>query len=203
MKKVLLSSLFLLAAALPTQAGVTLSLTIGELDKFDNTPLADGSLLQLIISTADGTFSTPTPGSFVSGDDFIVKSFALDSSSTGVAGAFSTVISFDLGVNGITAGDQILLRWFDLPSNTVTASAGSRYGQIRFESSTSDGSSAWVVPSDGATIDLVFLTAKAGGNSSDSLGVASAVVIPEPSTYAFILGGLTLGVVALRRRAKK
>lgn len=203
MKKALLSSLLLLAAALPTQAGVTLSLTIGELDKFDGTPLSENSLLQLIISTTDSSFAAPLPGAFVSGDDFIVKSFGLDSSTTGVAGAFSTVISFDLGVNNITAGDQILLRWYDAPASSVTATAGMRYGQIRFDNATADGSAAWTVPSDGGTIDLVFLSAKAGGSSSDTLGVASSVVIPEPSTYAAILGGLTLGVVALRRRAKK
>lgn len=42
-----------------------------------------------------------------------------------------------------------------------------------------------------------------GGSQLLNLRMDGLAVIPEPSTYAMILGGLTLGVVVIRRRAKK
>lgn len=201
MKKALLSSLFVLAAALPSQAGITLNLGAGQLSQFDGSPLPDNSLIQLIVSTTDSVFSLPDTTKFVAGDDLLLASFGLNSSTTGTPGVFTAEIRFDL-INGVTTGDQLLLRWFELPSDSVTASAGTRYGQIRLDAAV-DGSIPWTVPADGGTYDLIFLTVNAGGSSPDALGFASSVVIPEPSTYAAILGGLTLGVVALRRRAKK
>ena len=37
------------------------------------------------------------------------------------------------------------------------------------------------------------------GLAIDNVSVTAGTAIPEPSTYAMILGGLTLGLVALRR----
>jgi hypothetical protein len=37
-------------------------------------------------------------------------------------------------------------------------------------------------------------------NRSDRTTLIELVIVPEPSSYALLLGGLALGLVALRRR---
>jgi hypothetical protein len=59
-------------------------------------------------------------------------------------------------------------------------------------------SSAW---SANGTLTLAWLDDNAQGPSPDQLlGLDNVTVIPEPSTYAAILGALTIGFVAIRRR---
>ena len=38
---------------------------------------------------------------------------------------------------------------------------------------------------------------------NEGTGVLSVSAVPEPSTYAAILGGMVLGVTVLRRRSRK
>jgi hypothetical protein len=58
---------------------------------------------------------------------------------------------------------------------------------------------SWVVPNDGFTVNLDFITQSVGGSLPDSLGFANFIVIPEPSTYALIGLGL-LGLIFIARR---
>ncbi len=58
---------------------VTIDISLGELRDAGNSPLANGALLQLIASP-DDTFTSPTGTSFVAGNDLVVATLALDSS---------------------------------------------------------------------------------------------------------------------------
>ena len=78
--------------------------------------------------------------------------------------------------------------------------AGTIYGQFNNLLTSVDYSNTWFAPADGQNADLTFLNSVPGGSYPDGLGIANlTVAVPEPSTYAAILGALTLGFVGVRR----
>ncbi len=99
----------------------------------------------------------------------------------------------------LTVGDPVQLYWFptltvsDYDSNSL--SEGTTYGFYR-DSVGIDGSAQWVVPGDGSTVSLKFLTEGQGGSNPESAGWASLTVVPEASNLIF--GALALGLVACR-----
>lgn len=197
----LVSAPFLSLAA---QASVSISLDLGTLyGSSISTVFPDGGLVQLIASTSGSDFAAPTAGAFVSGDDVILASFGLDSSLTGLPGTTSVVIS-DINFAGdLGAGDALMLRWFPTltaSSPTSSLTVGTIFGQFT-SSAPIDVSAAWFLPSDGATLGLQFLTTSTGvGSWADSqYALATNTVVPEPSTYAAVLGVLVLGVTGYRR----
>lgn len=173
------------------------------------TPQGEGTLVQLIVSSTDNVFTLPSSSSYTgnSSDDFILASFIINSGPGTVAQPLIITYSGNIG-----AGDQILLRWFPTitgptpPSLTQAGAppAGSAYGQFRTDITENFSNATWVLPSDGSTIDLNFLTVSGGGTEPNSAGAANMVVtaIPEPSTYALLGCGL-IGALFLNRRNKR
>ena len=193
MKKVILTTLSAFLLGTIAQASVSVSLDIGTLYGTSTSSIfPDGGLVQLIASPLDSNFLAPTPGNFVNGDDIVLASFGLDSATAGgISGANSNVnvinFSGDLGV-----GDGLALRWYPTLKVDSPVVAGNRYGQFT--------DSSWVLPSDGGSIGLQFLNVASGaGTFANSLAVSTGTVVPEPSTYAAILGLATLGLVGFRR----
>lgn len=86
---------------------------------------------------------------------------------------------------------------FNLAFNTVQ---GGQSGGVVVTGTTAASSSLalWYLPSGGTAVDLGTFNL-----SSSALTFTSFAAIPEPSTYAMILGALTVGFVALRRRFSK
>ena len=205
MRKLLLAALGLLACSVSSYATITINLTGGYItfsDAMKRAPI--GSLVQLIASTNDDIFTAPSPTSFTGGsaDDRILASFGVNLE----PGAFDRAIVFSLDPPegpGLGAGDRLMLRWF--PQLTTSASApggGTQYGEFRSDVTNENGSTiTWVVPADGRTEDLYFLTQSAEGTRPNSDGVANFVVVPEPSTYALLAVGL--GAVMFARRRSK
>ncbi len=153
----------------------------------------NGGLLQLIASPS-GTFSTPTSSSYVSGDNILLASQAMNSNS-GTAG--ETLNAFTLSFTGtpaVVSGEALLLRFYpslayaSMPSAPTLATT---YGQVRsttieFGASGGDASeTAWVVPASGSA-DLDYITVNDGGTYANATAYATGIVgaanVPEPST---------------------
>jgi hypothetical protein len=194
--KSLIVALFFILTASKLSATVTLNLSIGQLkDAGGVNPVPEGTLLVLVADTNQDGFTTITPNSFALNDDVIIATISLDSDTVGIYNLFgvhqqSIILSLS---NNLGAGDPLALYWF--PTLTISATApglGTPYGMYA-------GDPLWVMPSDGATVDLDFITQFVGGSLPDNLGFANFTVIPEPSTYALIGLGL-LGLIFIARR---
>ncbi len=104
-------------------------------------------------------------------------------------------------------------------TNDGVWSVGSQLYLWAYDSKTLDGVSQWLlltdttwvmptVSSTDPTVDFVLSanTVRIFGDydyGSFSAGTALATAVPEPSTYAAVLGGLVLGVVGYRRYRRK
>lgn len=205
---------FLLSAALAAtsinaHASVALNLFGGTLsDSFGNA-IGDGGLIVLVASTTDSIFSGPAPtssltaGSFFSGDDVILATFDTSFLNTGLAGGYASMSNLNYSGN-LTSGDLLQLYWFPtLTLSSTTVGEGISYGAYRTDSIASGSDISWVLPSDGQTATLNFLTVSAGGSISDSLGQATLTTVPEPATTVALLGGVAGVFVMLRRRQRR
>ena len=174
-----------------------------------------GGLLQLIASPS-GTFSAPTSASYVTGDNILLQSQAMDYSS-GTTG--ETLNSFTLSLSGssysLSSGEQLLLRFYPnltLSSMPAAPTLGTSYGQVR--SSTIEFGAAggdptetpWVVPASGqAHLDYLTVSDNGGtyaNNTAFATNIVGPGAVPEPSSLALI-GGAALsfaGWAKMRRR---
>jgi hypothetical protein len=137
----------------------------------------DGALWTTAITSA-----TLTTGSYVSQNS--------------LSSAFDTFVNTKLASLGGAGGDTAVLN----PKAYTNLSPGSSYGGQFSASveSTAAGSTKlnlWELVPGHSAVDLGYFTLN---GSSLTFTVFSA--IPEPSTYAAILGLATLGIVAVRRR---
>jgi hypothetical protein len=202
MKKLLVLSL-LLGSAIIARATVTLDFSVGILTGADGTtPIADGSLIQLIAAPTTGGFVAPTPTTFTSGSEILLWSGAFDSTTAfppvSLNGGAMSLAPGPIDIAILPAGYALMVQWFPtLLSTAVAPGYSTPYGQY---STLNDVS--WVSPSNGSTVSFTFQTVSWVGSSANSLGAASltTAAIPEPSTYAAIFGALALGFVAYRRR---
>ena len=155
-------------------ADVTLSIGAGKLYGTSTSAIcANGSLIQLVSAGVDGSFAPPSASSFVTGDDVLLGSYSMDSTTTGIDGAISFSALLNYANLGVVPGQRVALRWFPSLSLSATAPGPSvAYGQY-WSSSVVDGSDAWTLPSDGATANLYFMTLSVGGTNAESTGVAS------------------------------
>ncbi len=201
MKRVFLVLTCLLGLATVVRAQtVSFEIDAGLLQNATGTAVeANGGLLQLIASPS-GTFSAPTSSAYVTGDNVLVSSFAMNSNG-GTAGL--TVNDFtNLALSStLTAGESLLLRFYpnltyaSMPSSPTLATT---YGQVRSSTAetgvTDPSQTGWFVPASGSTVDLEYLTVSAGhgGTYSNTSAFATGIVItgvPEPSTYAMFVCG--------------
>ncbi len=169
--------------------------------------------LVLFLADINNTGFNIVPGSFSVGgylgnspeNNMILGAY--DLSSTGMDGVLLEATPALELVGGWTSGDPLAIVWFpDLTLEATSLSAGDFYGI--YSGPASDGSDPWVTPSDGSSLHrLYFFTTDSrdlpngpdSGSVSPEAAQANLQVVPEPSVYAALLGGLAL-LVALRRR---
>jgi hypothetical protein len=200
-RKLLLGLVVSMLSASASFASVLINLGGGELFQSNGTsPIPAGSLLQLVASTSDSVFTSPTPTSFTGGsaDDIVVASFAAPDNS----GSFAQPITLNLS-GSLDAGDPLLLRWW--PSLTISASTpgtGATFGQFRTDATENFSDSGWFVPADGSNIALNFLDTAGGGTEPNSAGTASFSTTAVPETSTVMCAGLCAALLlihAIRR----
>ena len=207
MKRLIAVFLFVVGCSAKSQATINIEVQAGVLTNITGTTnVPVGGLLELIATPSGSVsnFAAPTPDSFVSGDNIVVASFAMNYN-TGITGvtdnSFPLTLQNTLSPSSSTAfdqGDPLLLRWY--PSLTMSSTSpglGTTYGQFRTDA-TVDGGNAWITPADGGTATLVLFTQSVGGSQVNSTGYASNVVVPESSSGALILI-ISIGAACLRR----
>jgi hypothetical protein len=190
-------------------AAITLNLSAGQLSLPDGQPIPDGSLVQLVVSTADTSFTSPradaTGLSFVGGslDDVVVASFAMNSASGGAPGVFSRpiILEYTQTFDGKTigAGMPLMLRWWPnltTSSNNASSDLSRTFGEFRRDTIDDFSDINWTLPGAPSTKGLNVLTPAFGGNTPAASLRATAV--PEPTTGAMLLLGIAS--LALRRR---
>ncbi|QIF03846.1 PEP-CTERM sorting domain-containing protein [Roseimicrobium sp. ORNL1] len=206
-----LTALFLLTASL--QGSVSFYLNADLLKDQNGNPIPDSSLVMLVVSTMDGTFSTMGPGyvplgSYLSDDDVVV--YLTDLSLSGIPGVLDGATPELLleDVAGWDAGDPLAVYW--LPGATLAQpeiNAGDSYGMYT-DSEGHDGSYPWVTPLDGTsgwqlmfyTQDGVDYSPGAEAFNPAEAGLASLAAAPEPTRgLLFVLGAL---MMCTRRRRR-
>ena len=132
--------------------------------------------------------------------------------------------------NGLSVGDPLALVWMPNVSAVggslagVTISAGSSYGiyspysynpsllgpnfidpVLMGSGNITIGSENWQHPGDAVSYELYFYDSDSlyAGNVPSEFGEANFTAIPEPSTYAALLGAVGLAFVGYRRRKNK
>lgn len=211
-KKITMMLASLILAPAVANASVTINLSGGYLYSSGSTPLANGRTVVLLAdANNNSSFGnlTQATGSFLADPgDLVVARFAMNNNLDD--GAFQTAISNILlsgTPDGLQAGEKLMLVWYDIPFDPSASAApgfGAKFGTFRSDSVVNGSSTAWVVPSDGALINLNFLTENLGGTSLESAGVASqttVAAVPEPTSLAILFAGASL-LFAHRRRAR-
>lgn len=200
MRRFIISSIFVLSPLAATQASVTIALTIGQLETSSQLGIPDNSLVQLIVDTDGNGFTAPSVNSFVGGsaDDVIIDSFGINSATAGgVLGDSSTSYDFTLSNYNVASGESILLRWWPtLTTSAMAPGSGTAYGQSPVDLD-------WVLPADGGTANLSFITQSQGGSQANSAGVASSKVVPEPGTFALTAFGVAAMLAARKSRKRR
>lgn len=160
------------------QASVTFNVTADKLKTAGSQAMPTTGLVVIVVSTGDNQVGEPTESAFVSGDDLVVFFGNLVINQTpGVFADTFQILGFS---NGINPGDPVALFWY--PTLTVNANApgtGVPYGRYSPSNGSEQGSSSpWVVPGDGAVVNLEMITTDAltfvgGGPIPSSAGLAS------------------------------
>lgn len=154
-------------------------------------------------SAADADFSifsgtSLTIGSSISGagDDQIIGVFRMQDfgGASGIQGSLSGI---NVVSGSLAANQQLAVYWFPTVTTTSIAGTLSEYGFYRSDTVDASSDIAFVMPGDGANVNLYAFNFDGG---SVPVGGFVAVAVPEPSTYAAIFGALALGFVAHRRR---
>ncbi len=201
MKKILYIALLMAFSISYQHAAVTINILGGQFSDQNGNAVPLGSLLVLVASTLDQTFSPIQPNAFASGDDIVIAQFATNNPSS-LSGAVSYAINnFNLFGN-LSPGDPLALYWY--PTLDINASApgfGTPYGMFT-DPLGSLLDDPFVVPPDGGTITFSIVSQIHQGSLSNNLFLANLTTIPEPSTYALIILGLGGLVWVMRRRAR-
>ena len=214
MKQTILALCCLLSSAAAVYADTSsASLDAGILRNTLGTAVVpNGALLQVIVSPS-GTFSAPTSSSYVTGDNILIGSYAMNSN--GGAGETLQTVNFTLSAT-VVAGESVLLRFYPsltLANMPTAPTLSTTYGQVRsstieFGGTKDPTETAWVVPSASKAVDFNYITSDNGGTAAYTPASADAtqtvligVVVPEPSTYA-LLGCGFLGWVSSQRRRR-
>ena len=208
-KTLLVAAVVALTSVLAS-AGVTLNMATGYMYKDNGSNLLDtsdsaatGGTMVLIADTDGDGFGdlTQATASWVGDpDDVAVGRWEANGFYLGGAGNSFDAVPFDLA-GGVTAGDDLLLVWYDTPYSAGAVGPGDlvNFGTFRSDSILSGSDIAWVVPADGSTFSLNFATVSAGGESLDSAGYATQTTVPEPVSMSLLAIG---GGLLLRRRRR-
>jgi len=181
---------------------ITLTISTGQLLESDGvTALSDGALLQVVADT-DGTgFSAPSDSAFVTGTNFLVAEFSLNSATFGVPGSTIATLSGLTFAGGWGEDDDLLFRWFPtLTTSSISPGAGTSYGEFRTDSPQDGATIGWITPADGATESINFVTTSAFGSNPPSTAVANLSTVPEPSAGLLVL--LSAGLLGISRRRR-
>jgi len=225
--KFALIALTLFTISLPIKAAVVITVSSARLNDQSGNTLANNSLLQLINLGADGVFNPINIGDgsntglnrWVSGDDQVfdvtmngadfasTRAFDLLVGTDGGDGVLSRVMDFTTA--GFPDGAKLGLRWFPglLATNfdTITSAnglaSGQRYGQFTRQTSPLNGGDIWVTTAaDGNyTFDPLITDNFSSPGENNTLGNASLIVVPEPSSAFLALLGIT-SLLGVRRR---
>ncbi len=217
MKKYFVTAICLLGLVSAIQAQVQLNIDAGLLENSTGTANEPvGGLLELVASPS-GTFSAATSSSYVSGDNVLVASFAMNYGSgtsgetinnllslplTSTTVVYSATNGYTTGIYSIAANEKIQLRWypsliFSTTTNYTTTAPTllTTYGTARsdtVEFGPAGGDSAetaWIVPASG-TVDLDYITtndSSGGGTYSAASGDATNVVFAVPEPSTYAL----------------
>ncbi len=192
-------------------ATVTVEFLVGKLLAADAVNTApENSLIQILAMTLGAGFEDPTAVSFTGGNNNsrVLYSFGLDSSTTGISGTFNYLPPSSLSLTGgLATGNQLLVRWFPtLDINSAAPGLGTKYGQYRTDlifDDTDGSGSGWVLPAEGESKTLRFLTLSEGGSVANAAGVANRTVTVVPESDYAVAGLATLATAALVRRRRK
>ncbi|MCA9398959.1 MAG: hypothetical protein KC618_04355 [Candidatus Omnitrophica bacterium] len=211
MKKVLLVLAVLMFSTTVAKADNTLNLTLGQMYRDLGLNLLNpNSTIALFVNTSGSdlfdpaVFQSATAWSTDSNIVLLDRWASNDNFGPG-SGTATASTSYNQGAFGIATGDPLLLVWYDTPYVESALGAGGQvnYGMFRSENDPNllPADIPWRAPADGATNDLVFLTASFGGPDADTAGFANFQTAPEPvSAVLGILGG---GAMVLRRRLNR
>ncbi len=204
MKKIVLLTTVVALGATLAQAGIALNIYQGYLYKNDgSTPLSENSTMMLLCdANNNGSFGdlTQVPSAWTAdAGDVVVDRWAFNYNAD--IGFGDKVVTFNL-TGGIDANKKLMLVWYDKEYNPGDAGPGQgvHFGTFRTDDIQTGSMTSWIIPADGATVNLSFLTANAGGDNAEALGVAQHQVVPEPATALLVAVG---GVAAyfLRRKS--
>jgi len=194
-----MKKLILAAAALLTATALQAQIVLADFSAAPDSGSATGSWSTATVSTSGGVFTIGS-GADNSGAQFIdVSSLNLGSASNYLSLAVTARI--DSG----NAATQFTVNLFDDQGNGIVSAV---FNSSSFNTSGFTTATALLGLYDGATtanVNVALVQIAGGGNTSafrfsfDQIA-ANANVIPEPGTYAAIIGALALGLVAYRRR---
>lgn len=197
MKKLLLA-----AAALLTAAGLQAQIVLADFSTAPDVGQATGSWSSATVSTTGGVF-TIGAGADNSGAQFI------DVSTLNVGPASNYLsLAVTARIDAGNAATQFTVNLFDDQGNGIVSAV---FNSSSFNTSGFTTATAVLGLYDGATtanVNVALVQIAGGGNTSafrfsfDQIA-ATANVIPEPSTYAAIIGALALGLAAYRRRQQQ
>jgi hypothetical protein len=149
--------------SITASASVTINLFAGELFQSDGvTPIPLNSLIQLVASTTDSTFSLPSTTSFTGGsaDDLVIASFGSNNASG--SGTVQQPVVYNYSGN-FNAGDPLILRWWPSLTTGATSPGSTTFGQFRTDSVENSSDIAWFAPADGSTEALNFADTAVSG----------------------------------------
>ncbi|MBI2513886.1 MAG: PEP-CTERM sorting domain-containing protein [Opitutae bacterium] len=196
-KKILLVLAIAVSAVAGRAQTIAMDFGLGVLSGANGTAVPEGSLVK-IIASSDALFGAPTDSSFVSGNDVVIYSGLLDGSAG--LGLNTGTTSISLSVSSTYAANFLLVRWFPtLTSLQALPGNSTAYGEFGYPND-----NTWVAPSAGNTLAYNFFTVSTTlGSFANTLGYASLstapAAVPEPTTYAAILGVFAMGIIAYRR----
>jgi hypothetical protein len=209
MKKLLVITVAALSLV-AMQARASVGLTLGVLDILDeNGNLAPVNTVGLwVVDTTGAGFALPTSissgssiavGQYFNGGNLQIVDVEDILTTTAQPGYDSLTFNGTYGVGNIAAtGEKFGIIW--LPEQTIentTLAAG--YAGI-FSDGVGTYSAAWVLPADGANLGYDMTTVSELGGVPDADGLASIMIVPEPSSLALVVVGLLGAVGMIRRR---